>query len=310
MSELELSAKEWIRAYGDAFTASNLGGDESRGDTWTRYAHGLLGRPGLDMRKRSLVLIGQFTSLRSPEHLDRAIRAAKVAGCTLEEIAEVIFHAWIYAGGIAMTEAMAVLERHLQSEPGIQLKSGMDSTSDEDLSIGKYARGAGDGGISRSPSQVEIRWATKYGSERVDEYFRLRPESRINTIEYLDSLDEELNVLWLEAVWKGTYARRVLDEGTRLLCAVGDCLAIGAESQYARHMGDALNAGVTPVELKEVLFQSILVVGHPAILGVAFDEMVALLGRRDLLSTLVATGEEEVKVLEINRERRHRRRAL
>ena len=57
-----------------------------------------------------------------------------------------------------------------------------------------------------------------------------------------------------------------LDERTRLLTQLGAIIAVGAVREYTVMVGGALNVGVTPVEVKEVVYQAVPYVGMARVL--------------------------------------------
>jgi alkylhydroperoxidase/carboxymuconolactone decarboxylase family protein YurZ len=62
------------------------------------------------------------------------------------------------------------------------------------------------------------------------------------------------------------YARGIVDDKTRLLCMVGDCLAVGEEKNARGHMRGALRNGASPREVLEVIFQTCVNFGMPPML--------------------------------------------
>ena len=79
------------------------------------------------------------------------------------------------------------------------------------------------------------------------------------------------------------YSRGVLDDKTRILCIVGNCIAVGEGIQIRSHMRGALRAGATPREVLEVLLQSSVHFGMPNLMRslVIFVKMIADEGRLD-----------------------------
>ena len=77
------------------------------GQTW--------GRPGLDLKTRSLLTLAALTALSKPNQLKVHVAGALANGATPEEIREVILHTVAYAGipaGVeAFTAAADVLAR-------------------------------------------------------------------------------------------------------------------------------------------------------------------------------------------------------
>jgi alkylhydroperoxidase/carboxymuconolactone decarboxylase family protein YurZ len=115
----------------------------------------------------------------------------------------------------------------------------------------------------------------------------MRPGHHINLVATLDALDPGFLQIWLDTVYQGMYSRRVLDDGTRLLCTVADCFAVGETHQATRHMRGALRQGVAPRELLEVIFQTTAIIGHPFMLPLAVDDLVTILADEGRLDELV-----------------------
>lgn len=70
---------------------------------------GIMGRPGLDLKVRELLLIGACTTLGfATPQLRAHIEAALGLGVTREEIVETILQMTFYAGGVATSNALRV----------------------------------------------------------------------------------------------------------------------------------------------------------------------------------------------------------
>ena len=80
------------------------------GDVWAR--------PGLDRRTRSAITLAMLTALRAEGEIALHVRAAVRNGLTVDEIAEVLLHAAVYAGVPAANAAFAIAERALDEGPG------------------------------------------------------------------------------------------------------------------------------------------------------------------------------------------------
>jgi 4-carboxymuconolactone decarboxylase len=71
------------------------------------------GRPGLDLRTRSMLTLALLTALRCEHELGMHVAAALRLGVTPEEIQEVLLHATVYCGAPAGNTAFAVAQRVL-----------------------------------------------------------------------------------------------------------------------------------------------------------------------------------------------------
>jgi len=74
-------------------------------------------RPGLDLRSRSLVVLGILIALRASDQLEFHIPAALKHGLTVAELEEVIYQASGYAGMPAAANARAVAVKILGNKP-------------------------------------------------------------------------------------------------------------------------------------------------------------------------------------------------
>ena len=70
----------------------------------------------------------------------------------------------------------------------------------------------------------------------------------------------------MKFVYQGMYSRGIVDDKTRLLCMVGNCVAIGEAVQGRAHMKGAMRNGATPREVMEVILQSAVNFGMPTML--------------------------------------------
>lgn len=83
----------------------------------TKYCWGeVWGRPGLELRTRSLINIAMLTALNRPQELRIHVHGALRNGCTREEIQEVLLQTAIYCGVPAALDAFkqarAILDEH------------------------------------------------------------------------------------------------------------------------------------------------------------------------------------------------------
>jgi protoheme IX farnesyltransferase len=76
------------------------------------------------------------------------------------------------------------------------------------------------------------------------------------TLAWQDALDPEWAGLWEGFIYQGLYTRNVVDDKTRILCMVGNCVAVGETVQSLAHMRGAMRLGASPREVMEVILQS------------------------------------------------------
>jgi alkylhydroperoxidase/carboxymuconolactone decarboxylase family protein YurZ len=81
------------------------------------------------------------------------------------------------------------------------------------------------------------------------------------------------------------YARFILDDKTRLLCMIGDCLAVNEETNARGHMRGALRQGATPREVLEVVLMTCANFGMPPMLK-ALEVFVELMHADGRLSEI------------------------
>jgi 4-carboxymuconolactone decarboxylase len=87
-------------------------------DLITEYCWGAIwGRPGLELKMRSLVNLGILAALNRPRELALHVRGAVQNGCTEQEIREVLLQTAVYCGVPAALDAFEVARRVLH-EPG------------------------------------------------------------------------------------------------------------------------------------------------------------------------------------------------
>jgi alkylhydroperoxidase/carboxymuconolactone decarboxylase family protein YurZ len=258
---------------------------------WASHSARLLARPGLDKRKRFLVLTGQYTMRGDRDALEETLVGAVAHGVDLHELLEALLQCYVYAGGAKVAAAAEVLLAVLESQGLLddfqqKLSAADITTTGRSLEEERAAWSTGD----RDDPRTEV-FLERYGWHGFSTGLRLRPGHHINLLATLDIVDSDFAQIWLDCVYQNMYARRVLDDGTRLLCTVGDCFAVGETHQATRHMRGALRAGVAPRELLEVVFQTCAVVGHPYMLPIAVDDLVNILDDEGRLNELVAEAD-------------------
>ncbi len=227
---------------------------------------GMMRRAALDTRTRFLVLTGQFTMTKSLGPLDDTVRAALDAGVKAREILEIILQCTVYGGHTAADPALEVFHR-IAEERGLlaELRAsqlpldGRDSERNYDAEVKTWA-----------PEDVaDPRFAAmkeKHGWLGVGRGLTMRPRHHLNTLSWQDALDSDWADLWVKFTYQGMYGRSVVDDKTRLLCMVGNCVAVGEGHEGRAHMKGALRKGAQPREILEVILQSCTNFGMPSML--------------------------------------------
>lgn len=257
-------------------------------NVWLTYTGSLLARGQLDLRTRLLVLAGQYTMRGETGPLEDAIRAALDADLDLKEVLEVVFQCWVYGGQGRMLAGVGVFLEVVGAAGRLDevkrrgLPENTTTKPERKLEDERREWAEEDRVDPRLPGLLE-----HYDWRGLSTGFRLRPGLHFNTISALDAIDTEFAGLWQDALYRDVYDRGVLDDRTRLLCIVGDCLAVGETYQAPRHMRSALRLGATPAEVLEVIFQSCPIIGHPNLMGIAVDDFVKVLEEEDRLGEII-----------------------
>lgn len=234
---------------------------------WVDFViNGFGDRTALDDRTRFLVLVGQFTMAKSATSLEDAIRAALAVPVPPREVLEIILQCAIYGGNTTVDPALDVFAR-VAEDLGLmaELKKGQ-------LAPEGYNK-------TRKLDEERTKWApediadprreklmAKHQWQGISTGLRLRPKHHLNILDYLDSIDEHFADIWVNFCYRDMYSRWIVDDKTRLLCMVGDCMAVGETTQARAHMRGSMRAGAKPREVLEVILQSCQNFGMPTML--------------------------------------------
>jgi alkylhydroperoxidase/carboxymuconolactone decarboxylase family protein YurZ len=249
---------------------------------WLDFAiKGIGTRHALDLRTRLLVLIGQYTMARSTDALEDTIHAALAAKVPARQILEIILQCTVYGGHTVVEPAIEIFHR-IAADAGL-LEGLRESQLPPDGTDG-----------TRSYDAERATWhpddvadprceplMKRHGWRAVGRGLTLRPRHHLNILAWLDAIDSEFADLWVKFCYGGMYARGIVDDKTRLLCMIGDCLAVGEETQARGHMRGALRNGASPREILEVIFQTCVNFGMPGMLKAleVFVDIMAADGR-------------------------------
>jgi len=238
--------------------------DQNFTKLWLDFAiTGMLRRPALDTRTRLLVLIGQFTMAKSHGDLEDSVRAAVAARVASREILEIILQCIVYGGHTTAAPAIHVFHR-IAGELNL-----LDELRASQLPPDGRDR-------TRSHEEERRTWhpddvadprfeplMKRYGWLAAGRGLTLRPRHHLNILSWLDAIDPEFAGLWVRFCYQGMYGRDVVDARTRLLCVVGNCLAIGETTQSRGHMRGAMRNGASPREVMEVILMTCVNFGMP-----------------------------------------------
>lgn len=252
--------------------------DQNFTKLWLDFAiKGISTRPALDTRTRLLVLVGQYTMAKSHSALEDTICAGLAAKVPPREILEIILQCVVYGGHTVVEPAIELFHR-IAGEKGL-----LDELRSSQLPLDGNDR-------KRSRAAEEKTWhpadiadprfgplMERHGWLAVGRGLTLRPRHHLNILAWLDTIDADFAGLWVKFCYGGMYSRGIVDDKTRLLCMIGDCLAVGEETQARGHMRGALRNGAKPKEILEVIFQTCINFGMPAMLKAleVFVELMA-----------------------------------
>lgn len=232
---------------------------------WLDYGYGGLSRRAvLDDRTYILVLVGQFAMRGNQAALADALRGGMRMGIVARELLEVVIQTQLYGGTSVTDKAMETVYQVMEEvEVGDQIRD-TQLPIDGRLPGRSLARERESWESADTEDARLDRLLERHGWHGISVGLRLRPGHHLNIVEYFDALDENFTSLWLQTTYAGYYDRHILDDKTRLLCMVGNCIALGEEVQGRSHMAGAMRAGAHPRDLLEIVFQSSFYFGQPA----------------------------------------------
>ncbi len=103
----------------------------------------------------------------------------------------------------------------------------------------------------------------RYNRKAVETGSRLQGEFFLRIVHEFDELDPEWTQVWLTWIYDHMYNRGVLDDKTRVLCIIGECVVTDEAVQLPNHIRSALRVGATPREILEVILQAHVYAGMP-----------------------------------------------
>ena len=277
MSDSPLQSKYSARAFevgrsiqGDAFdkrVEQRDSLDQYFTRSWIDFAiTGLSQRPALDTRTRLLVLTGQYTMARSSKPLEETIQAALDAKVPPREVLEIILQCTVYGGHTVVDPAIEIFHRIARERGLIEELRKFQLPLDGNDRIRSYEE---ESKAWHPDDTADPRLAglmERHGWLAVGRGLTLRPRHHLNILSWLDTIDSEFCDLWVKFCYGAMYSRGVVDDKTRLLCMIGDCLAVGEETQARGHMRGALRKGAHPREIMEICFQTAVNFGMPPML--------------------------------------------
>lgn len=231
---------------------------------WLDYQiKGLGQRPALDTRTRLLVLIGQYTMAKSQKHLDETVRAALAAKVDVRHIAEIILQCIVYGGHVTVDPAIDTFYKIAKEKKLLaKLKKtqlpldGTDRKRNRAEEAKKWHKD--DVADPRLKKLID-----KHGWQGLSTGLIMRPHHHLNILNWVDVMDSHFAGLWENFCYRDMYSRHMIDNKTRLLCMVGDCLAVGESTNARGHMRGAMRQGASPREVMEIIFMTSSNFGMP-----------------------------------------------
>jgi alkylhydroperoxidase/carboxymuconolactone decarboxylase family protein YurZ len=251
---------------------------------WVDFAiSGMSKRRVLDTRTRLLVQIGQLTMTKSHGPLEDTIRAALEAKVPAREVLEIVLQCIIYGGHTAVDPAIDIFDR-IAGELGLhgELKASqlpLDG-NDSKRSYEEEKKTWHPDDVA-NPRREDLM--KRHGWLAVGRGLQLRPKHHLSTLAWQDALDPDWADIWVKFIYQGLYTRMVVDDKTRLLCMVGNCVAANEATQARAHMRGAMRAGASSREVMEVILQSATNFGMPSMISSmkAFVKIMRDDGRAD-----------------------------
>ena len=260
--------------------------DQNFTQLWLDFAvTGMSQRPALDTRTRLLVLVGQYTMAKSHAALEDTVRAALAAGVASREILEIILQCVVYGGHTTVEPAIQVFHR-IAGELGLleELRASQlpPDGNDRTRSYDEERRTWHPDDVA-DPRCADLM--QRHGWLAAGRGLTMRPRHHLNVLAWLDTMDPEFAGLWVKFCYQGMYSRGIVDDKTRLLCMVGDCLAVGEATQARGHIRGAMRNGASPREVMEVIFQTCVNFGMPPMLH-ALENFVQIMAEDGRLAEI------------------------
>ncbi|MCC7107046.1 MAG: carboxymuconolactone decarboxylase family protein [Chloroflexi bacterium] len=233
---------------------------------WLDFTYGgVFARKVLDERTRLLVSIAQFLCLDELDELARQVPSALEHGATPREVLEVILQATVYIGylkaGRGARRCMQVLGELGRLDEVTDTQLPLEGrTPERSLEVERQQWPAP---VDEEEAALREQLLEKYGWSAISCRVRVQSHQGYEAIKRFDRVDPEYLRLWFNFIYADMYPRQIVDDRTRLLVMVGNCLALHEPVQLENHMRGALLFGATPSEVLEVILNSTAYVGMP-----------------------------------------------
>jgi len=233
---------------------------------WLDFTYGgLFTRKALDERTRLLVSISQLTCLTEMEELERQIRSALAIGATPREVLEVILQTTVYTGYPRASRGARLCVKVLEELGRLDEITTTQLPLDGRISERSLDKERPSWPPAKSPEEKARREEIlkKYGWSGVSTRFRTQSHQGFENIDRFDRWAPDYLKLWFDYIYGELYPRGIIDDRTRLLAMVANCLALNEVKQLENHMRGSLLFGATPRQVLEVILQSTTYVGMP-----------------------------------------------
>jgi 4-carboxymuconolactone decarboxylase len=225
---------------------------------------GMYARGVLSDRVRMLIVIGQCVAIGELEELGVHIRSALAQQVPPREILEVILQLTVYIGYQRINRAGRIFRDIIKAAGRMEEITRTQLPLDGTDSQRTLESDRPTWGVSNEAFPRREELMNKYGWRGIGSGLRLQPTHHATTVQLLDRVDQNFTKLWLDFVYAGMYTRGILDHKTRELIVVSELLVLGETAQIENHMRAALMHGATPREVLEVVLQSTIYIGMPA----------------------------------------------
>lgn len=201
-------------------------------------------RPGLDLRQRQLVTVAALAAMGGLEpQLKFHLTGALHAGCTPDELVELMNHLVVYAGFPAALNGVAAC-RAVFAKEGVAVNAGTQVAA---------------------PVSTGSRFDTGLASLR-----GIDGEAGEHVLASLEDIAPDLGRYIIEFAFGDIYTRPGLDLVSRELVTVAALTAMGsAAPQLKVHMHGLLNVGGTQEQMVEAIIQLAAYAGFPRAINAA-----------------------------------------
>lgn len=229
------------------------------GDLAVQNAFGSLwARPDLSLRERSLVSMGTLLALRTEDELHFHFRIARRLGISVAEIEEVIYMAAGYAGFPAASTGMKVGRQIFDAKPDADAQATHSVTFHDDA----LTRQGREAAAAASAKDAEV--VVGDGAGLMALLTPVPVETGLLAPRKGEGFASDLSDLAASNLFGRLWTRPGLNLHDRSLVALGMLIALRSETDLESHFQIALEQGITPAQLEEVIYQTTAYAGFEA----------------------------------------------